>query len=145
MAVRSRTFTYAASVGADGTIRADGAGPVTVPAGWSPDHMVLAAVVRCSLGSLRHHAARAGMTVEGEGEAHGTVARREDDGRFALVAVDVHLSVRLDPAPSPEALRELLGKAERDCFVGASLRARPVYRWTVDGADVEREPSEVAA
>jgi hypothetical protein len=73
------------------------------------------------------------------------VARREDDGRFALVAVDVHLSVRLDPAPSPEALRELLGKAERDCFVGASLRARPVYRWTVDGADVEREPSEVAA
>jgi hypothetical protein len=53
--------------------------------------------------------------------------------------------VRLDPAPSPEALRELLGKAERDCFVGASLRARPVYRWTVDGADVERAPSEVAA
>jgi uncharacterized OsmC-like protein len=145
MAVRSRTFTYAASVDADGTIRADGAGAVTLPAGWSPDHMVLAAVVRCSLGSLRHHAARAGMTVEGEGGAHGTVARREDDGRFALVAIDIHLSVRLDPAPSPEALRELLGKAERDCFVGASLRARPVYRWTVGGADVDREPSEVAA
>jgi hypothetical protein len=31
----------------------------------------------------------------------------------------------------------LVAKAERDCFVGASLRIEPVYRWTVDGKRVE--------
>ena len=33
-----------------------------------------------------------------------------------------------------DALAELLAKAERDCFVGASLTAKPSYRWTVNGA-----------
>ena len=32
-----------------------------------------------------------------------------------------------------DAVADLLVKAERDCFVGASLRAMPAYRWTVNG------------
>jgi organic hydroperoxide reductase OsmC/OhrA len=145
MGMRSKVFRYAVSVDADGTMRADGGAAAVLPQGWSPDHMVLAALVRCSLNSLRHHAGRAGLDVAGEGDARGVVARREDDGRFAIVEVDVDLVVRLDPAPSPELLRELLEKAERDCFVGASLRARPVYRWTVRADASAPQPVEAAA
>ena len=50
--------------------------------------------------------------------------------------VTVELSVQLEPEPVPDAVAELLEKAERDCFVGASLTAKPSYRWIVNG----REP-----
>ena len=145
MSVKSKVFRYTASVDADGTMLAEGDGAVTLPAEWTPDHMVLAAAVRCSLGSLRHHAGRLGMTVEGEGEAYGTVARRTEDGRFALVEVHIDLVVRLDPAPPPEILGEMLEKAERDCFVGASLRAQPVYRWTVEDTPAVSQPAAEVA
>jgi len=42
----------------------------------------------------------------------------------------------LEPEPSAEELRALVAKAERDCFVGASLTVKPAYRWRVNGADV---------
>ena len=44
---------------------------------------------------------------------------REDDGRFAFVEIEVRLDVELTPAPAD--LEALLAKAERDCFIGASL------------------------
>ena len=37
-------------------------------------------------------------------------------------------------AGDEETLRELLSKAERDCFIGASLAVKPTYRWRVNGA-----------
>ena len=134
VAVTSKRFELTASVDAEGSMRAEGAETaLTMPPGWNPDHMVLAALVQCSLTSLRYHAGRAGLTAAGGGVAHGTVERRPDDGRYALVAATVALDVTLDPPPSEEALDALLAKAERDCFVGASLRARPAYVWTVGG------------
>ena len=59
---------------------------------------------------------------------------RTTDGRYAFVRVRVDVDVTLDPAPAN--VRELLSKAERDCFVGASLTAKPRYRWTVNGEEV---------
>jgi hypothetical protein len=47
-----------------------------------------------------------------------------------VVEVDVDVDVRLEPAPAREELAALLAKAERDCFIGASLTVRPTYRWT---------------
>jgi hypothetical protein len=41
--------------------------------------------------------------------------------------------VELDPEPDPPALTELLALAERDCFIGSSLTAKPSYRWTANG------------
>lgn len=133
MTVRSKRFELTASVDAEGLMRAEGGAPVEASGPWSADHLVLAALARCSLGSLRYHARREGLDMSGSGEAHGTVARRDEDGRFALVDVSVALDVRLDPAPDETALADLLAKAERDCFVGASLRAQPRYAWTVNG------------
>jgi organic hydroperoxide reductase OsmC/OhrA len=134
MSVRTKRFDLTASVAADGTMRAEGDAPVEAPEPWSADHLVLAALARCSLGSLRYHARRGGMEMSGSGEAHGLVTRRDEDGRFAIVEVDLALDVRLDPAPDEAALADLLARAERDCFVGASLRATPRYAWTVNGA-----------
>jgi organic hydroperoxide reductase OsmC/OhrA len=123
-------------------MRAEGGTPLDAPPGWTPDHLLLAAVVRCSLGSLQHHARRMGLDLEGAGRAHGVVARRDGDGRFAFVTVEVELEVELAPAPGPEAQRDLLAKAERDCFVGASLTARPSYAWTVNGSRLEEGAGE---
>jgi uncharacterized OsmC-like protein len=100
-----------------------------VPESWSPEHLVLAGLLDCSLTSLRYHARREGVTVTAKGEASGTVTRREQDGRFAFVDVEARFDVRFEPDPADQ--RALLEKAERDCFVGASLTARPRYVWNV--------------
>jgi len=100
-----------------------------VPESWSPEHLVLAGLLDCSLTSLRYHARREGVTVSASGEASGTVTRREEDGRFAFVDVEARFDVRFEPDPADQDA--LLQRAERDCFVGASLTARPRYVWNV--------------
>jgi len=66
----------------------------------------------------------------------GLVTRRPEDGRYAFVEIDVELELELEPALPAEKLTALLAKAERDCFVGASLKPSPRYRWTVNGTAV---------
>jgi organic hydroperoxide reductase OsmC/OhrA len=137
-AVRARTFDYAVSLDASGSARSDRGGEPLPPdeAAWTPEHLLLAALARCSLTSLRYHAKREQLTVGAQADARGTVTARPGDGRFAFVAIDVDAQVTLAPAPGAESLRELLEKAERDCFVGASLTVVPRYRWTVNGEEI---------
>lgn len=126
---RARVFEYSASVAPDGRIEALGESLVP-PESWAPEHLVLAGLVDCSLTSLRYHARRAGVEVTaGSGAASGSVTVRESDGRFAFVEIRCMLDVALSPPPAD--LDGLLAKAERDCFVGASLTAKPVYTWNV--------------
>ena len=58
------------------------------------------------------------------------MTQRPEDGRYAFVEIDVELDLELDPVPPGDELAALLAKAERDCFVGASLKPSPRYRWT---------------
>ena len=60
------------------------------------------------------------------------MTRRESDGRYAFVEIRAELEVEIEPPP--EDLRAPLERAERDCFIGASLTAKPGYRWTVNGS-----------
>jgi uncharacterized OsmC-like protein len=131
---KPKEFRYAIELDAGGGLHTEsGAGLVTAPE-WTPEHLVLAGLVRCSLDSLRHHAKRVEVEVTGaRAGASALVTRRESDGRYAVVAANVELAVELAPEPGREALAELLAKAERDCFVGASLTAEPAYRWRVNG------------
>ena len=62
------------------------------------------------------------------------MAERDTDGRYAFVQIKVER--RRHARAQPPAVRELLAKAERDCFVGASLTAKPRYRWTVNGEEL---------
>lgn len=125
---RPRTFEFAASVAGDGRIEALGESSAP-PESWMPEHLLLAGLIRCMLTSLRYHAGRAGIEVTGSGSASGTVTRRDEDGRFAFVDIECRLDVGL--TPPPDDLDTLLAKAERDCFVGASLTAKPRYVWAV--------------
>ncbi len=135
VSVSAKTFSYAVSIDEAGDARSDDGGPVLEHHdAWSPEHLVLTGLARCTLTSLRYHASRGEVRVGGLAEASGTVTQRETDGRYAFVRVNVTLDVTLEPAPPN--VRELLSKAERDCFVGASLTAKPRYRWTVNGQEV---------
>ena len=132
VAVRAREFRYAIELAATGTLRTGDGASLDPPDAWTPEHLLLAALARCSLDSLRHHARRAGSEVAAAaGSAGALVTRRESDGRYAVVEAELTLDVRLEPLPDGEALTELLAKAERDCFVGASLVAKPRYTWNV--------------
>jgi organic hydroperoxide reductase OsmC/OhrA len=133
--VTAKTFSYAVSLDADGDARSDDGGSVLEhDEAWSPEHLVLTGLARCTLTSLRYHARRSDVVATGSANASGTVTQRETDGRYAFVRVRVELDVTLEPAPPN--VRELLAKAERDCFVGASLTTKPRYGWTVNGEEI---------
>ena len=91
---------------------------------------------RCTLQSLRYHADRAGLEASGRGEGRALVTKREEDERYAVVEIVVSYDIALESDPGDDAVAELLAKAERDCFVGASLdrRARvPLERERTSG------------
>ena len=138
MTVRAKELRYAVDLSASGELTDENGVVLDAPVEWSPEHLMLAALVGCSLKSLRHHAKRAGVDVlSSSGSARTLVTRRETDGRYALVETAVELVVELAPEPGPEALSGLLALAERGCFVGSSLTAKPSYRWTVNDRPIE--------
>ena len=128
----ARTFDYAASLDGDGTLLADGSSALQPGEAWTPEHLVLAGLMRCTLQSLKHHAELATVAAGGSAAAEAVVTRR-DDGRYGFVEIECGLDVALDPPVEGAALSELLALAERDCFVGASLRPPPRYEWRVNG------------
>jgi uncharacterized OsmC-like protein len=130
----AKEFTYAIDVERDGRIGAEGLTPLSPPEDWSPEHLVLAGLVRCTLTSLRYHCDRGEIDFVATGRARGRITKRDDDGRYAFVEIDVDLDLELEPDPPTDELDALLAKAERDCFIGASLVAKPTYRWTVNGS-----------
>jgi uncharacterized OsmC-like protein len=136
MAVPAKEFTYRVRLEDGGVMLADGAGAIEAPEVWRPDHFLVAALLTCTLESLRYHAERAGLEASGRGEGHALVTKREDDARYAVVEIDASYEIALAPDPGDEGTAALLFKAERDCFVGASLTAEPEFRWSVNGRAV---------
>jgi len=134
----ARELRFAIDLLPSGELRDENGARLEVPAEWAPEHLLLAALGRCSLASLRYHAQRANLVVAHvSGETRALVTRRESDGRYAVVEATVEIAIELDPEPGADELTELLGKAERDCFVGASLTAKPRYHWIVNGRAIE--------
>lgn len=135
VAANAKKLRYAVELTAAGELEEEDGVVLETPAEWSPEHLLLAALVRCSLQSLRYHARRKAVGVRSTGgSARTLVTRRETDERYAIVETEVELAVELEP--EPDALAELLKLAERDCFVGSSLTAKPGYRWTVNGRTI---------
>jgi uncharacterized OsmC-like protein len=138
VAVRAKELRYAVDLTTGGELLGENGVVLDVPAGWSPEHLLLAALVRCSLKSLGYHAGRRRIDVRSaSGSSRTLVTKRETDDRYALVETEVELAVEITPEPEAEALAELLTLAERDCFVGSSLTAKPSYRWVVNGRGID--------
>src|SRR5579871_6786310 len=114
MAVTAKTFEYAVELDGAGRMTIPGGGQLVPPEGWSADHLLLAALVRCSIDSLVYHARRAGSEVAAQGSAHGTITRAGDDDRYRFVEIDVHVDAQLTPHVAD--VDALVAKAERDCF-----------------------------
>jgi organic hydroperoxide reductase OsmC/OhrA len=136
--VRAKELRYAVDLTTGGELTDENGVVLDVPSEWSPEHLLLAGLVRCSLKSLRFHTERRGVAVGSTSASSRTlVTKRETDDRYALVETEVELAVELEPQPEPEALAELLALAERDCFVGSSLTAKPSYMWIVNGRTID--------
>lgn len=131
-AAKPKRLEFAAAIDRAGRFCAEGGEPAAFPPEWTPEHLVLAALCRCSLKSLGYHARRLGADAVGSASASGLVTRRERDGRYAFVELECRLDVEIEPAP--DDLPALLAKAERDCFVSASLTPPTRYAWRVNGA-----------
>jgi organic hydroperoxide reductase OsmC/OhrA len=126
-----KRLEFSASVARGGSLCAEGRDSLDAGGGWTSEHLVLAALARCSLASLAYHAERAGIAVTGVAAASGVVTKRETDERYAFVELQCGLDIELDPPP--DDLPALLALAERDCFIGASLTAPVEYEWRVNG------------
>jgi uncharacterized OsmC-like protein len=134
VAPKAKEFRYAIELDRAGRVTADGRSPLDLDPAWTPEHLVLAGLVRCTLQSLRFHADRAKVDFLASASASGLVTRRTADERYAFVELDVTIDLELDPVPAD--VRALLDQAERDCFVGASLTPSPRYRWSVNGRSI---------
>ena len=137
MAIREKQIPYAVTLDRDGSIAAEGNEAIRFEDEWTPEHLLLAALARCCVGALRIHAARHSLELVGNAHASGTVGKR-DDGSWGFLDLECRATIELLPQPDEETLLELIGKAERGCFIGGSLRPHPVYAWTINGREVPR-------
>jgi hypothetical protein len=129
VALTEKELRYTVFLDADGGLRTDTGTSVEA---WSAEHFLLAALLRCTAESLRYSARKRNVDgVDVSGSAKGLIRRREEDGRYAVVRTDVGLDASFDPKPSRSDLVDILEWAERGCFIGSSLTAKPVYHWNV--------------
>jgi organic hydroperoxide reductase OsmC/OhrA len=129
VASTAKVLAYAVDLDSAGRMTIPGGGQLVPPEGWSADHLLLAALVRCSIDSFAYHARRAGREVAASGEAQGKITKSGEDGRYRFVAIDVSITAQL--TPRMDEVGDLVAKAERDCFVSASLTLKPEYAWHV--------------
>jgi organic hydroperoxide reductase OsmC/OhrA len=127
---RLKKSEYAVAVDRDGRVAAEGGAPAHFGHEWTAEHLLLASLARCSLAALAYHARRDGLWVQASAAAQVVVGRR-DDGGWGFTEIECSIDARFDPAPADPG--DLLARAERGCFVGASLDPGPRYAWTVNG------------
>jgi organic hydroperoxide reductase OsmC/OhrA len=135
VSVRAKHFDYWISLDESGALSADGH-PVKLEGDVTAEHLLLAALARCSISSLEHFAQQKGIEVRASAYASGTVTRREEDDRYGFVDIGCKLEVQLNGELDDQQLRQLLQSAEWGCFIGASLKPTPNYTWRVNGRDL---------
>ena len=136
MSVRAKHFEYWISLDERGELTADG-DPVAIGGHVGAEHLLLAALARCSISSLEHFARQKEVEVSASAYASGTVTRREDENRYGFVSIECKLDVQLTGGElADDELRSLFESAEWGCFIGASLDPAPKYSWRVNGRDL---------
>lgn len=131
----SQVTQFAVAVERGGHATAGDEAPLELHDAWTPEHLVLLALARCSLASLHHHAGRLSLEVSAGAEASGTIGKR-GDGSWGFLEIDCRLVADVTPAPDGESLSVLVTRAERGCFVGGSLEPRPHYTWSINAEEL---------
>ena len=129
MALKAKEFRFAIDLDEGGSVRTEDGTRLEADPAWTAEHLLLAALVRCSLHSLRYSARWARVDVsDARGSARALFTKRDSDDRYAAVEVDVELAVRL----YAEAGRGRARRAPRP------RRARLLHRRVADReADVQ--------
>src|SRR5262249_30231563 len=84
--VRAKEFRYAVDLSGTGELRTEDGTALADTPEWTPEHLVLAGLIRCSLKSLQFHAKRVGIAVEhSSGSASGMVTKPEGEERYRIV------------------------------------------------------------
>jgi organic hydroperoxide reductase OsmC/OhrA len=135
VALRAKHFEYWITLDEGGKLSADGR-PTDLGEEVGAEHLLLAALARCSLSSLAYFARQKGVEAHGSAFASGTVTLRGEDDRYAFTEIECRIEVKLDGELRDTDLKQLLESAEWGCFVGASLRPAPRYKWRVNGRDL---------
>jgi organic hydroperoxide reductase OsmC/OhrA len=135
VAIRAKHFEYWITLDEGGNLSADGQ-PIELREDVSAEHLLLAALARCSISSLDHFARQKNLEPRASAYASGTVTRREEDDRYGFTNIECRLEVELDGELGDDELKALLESAEWGCFVGASLDPAPTYRWRVNGRNL---------
>jgi hypothetical protein len=96
MAAKAKEFSYAIGLDRTGRVTADGHSPLDLDAAWTPEHLVLAGLVRCTLQSLRFHAEPLGIDFVANGSAAGMVTSEGGAGllrrRVARAVTELQLA-----------------------------------------------------
>lgn len=130
---KAKAKGYRVAVDRAGRVSAGAGAPAHLGKEWTPEHLLLVALARCVVAALAYHARREDLWLQASAEARGKVARRED-GSWGFVEIECTVDARLDPEPADA--RDLLARAARGCFIGASLEPTPTYVWLVNGRSV---------
>jgi organic hydroperoxide reductase OsmC/OhrA len=134
VAIRAKHFEYWLTLEEDGSLLAEGE-PVDLR-DVSAEHLLLAALARCSISSLEYFAKQRDVAVTATAYAAGTITLRSEEDRYGFTNIDCRMEVKLDGELADDELRKLLESAEWGCFVGASLDPAPRYKWRVNGRDL---------
>jgi organic hydroperoxide reductase OsmC/OhrA len=135
VAVRAKHFDYWITLDEGGKLSAEGQ-PTDLGEEVGAEHLLLAALARCSLSSLAYFARQKGVEARGSAYASGTVTLRDEDDRYGFTEIECRIEVDLDGELADADLKQLLESAEWGCFVGASLNPAPRYKWRVNGRDL---------
>jgi uncharacterized OsmC-like protein len=133
VAVKAKVIKHTLLLDGEGRVALEGGEPQEIGSEWTPEHLVLAGLARCSVASLRHYARKQGVDVDARALVDSRITKR-DDGSYGFVSLEVAMDVTLTPAP--QELAPLLEQAEWGCFIGASLKPKPTYTWRVNGEEV---------
>jgi organic hydroperoxide reductase OsmC/OhrA len=90
VAVRAKHFEYWINLDEAGKLSADGR-PLDLGEDVHAEHLLLAALARCSLSSLAYFARQKGVEAHGSAFASGTVTRREEDDRYGFTDIECRM------------------------------------------------------
>ena len=143
MDVRSKVYLYQTSVKwteqRKGTISCAGKPDVQVATPpefkgheniWSPEDLFVASANVCLMTTFLAVAERAGLAFSSyESTAEGRLEIVE--GKFQFTAITIRPSIILQPGGDPARAKELIEKAEHNCLISNSMKAKVTLEATI--------------